>query len=727
VRFRLKHLSTTFLRYSAVALAGLVGSSCLKAEGILLSKSASAGGAITHAAALASDGTLYFGTRNASYGSGANLYSFKGASLASIANAQDDADGTPSIAADGTIYFGSWDGTLRAVKSDGSARWTYHVGAIVTSTPAIAADGTVYFGAADNRLHALTSAGVQTWSFAAGDWIESSPALCTDGTIVFGSWDGYVYALTTAGTQAWRYNASAPVVSSPAIGSTGNIYFATRDGRLVGLQSNGSKLYEISTGSSIESSPVIAPGAVYITTVGGEIIATGNGAITWRTSIGSAIYSSPTLRQDGSLLVSSGSQVVCVSSTGSILWRTTLDAVAEGSPTIDATGKIYVGGMDGCVYTISGSSILGTSVWPEFHRDAHRTGLAAAPVSSTGLGFEPDHNAVPVNTINSSSTSSNTSSVTPTPTPTPIPTSHPTPTPTPLPIPSPTPSSDPTTPTQSTAGASSGGRIMNLSARAYVGTGDSVAIAGFITSGSENKTLLVRGLGPTLGTLGVNAVLAKPQLQLYSGSTQLQRFAAWTNDSTLSSVSAQVGALAFAANSQDAAGVLQVAPGGYSVVTSGIGTTTGIVLLEVFDADSNPTPSSKLYNISCRAFVGTGEKALIGGVIIGGDGPVTLLVRVIGPTLTRYGVQGALANPIAQIHQTVNGADQVIATNDNWNDSSNANEIRSSSSAANIPALPEGSLDSAFLITLNPGGYTVTTSGADGGTGVALIELFRVD
>ena len=93
MRFRLKHLSTTFLRYSALALAGLVGSSCLKAEGTLLSKSASAGGAITHAAALASDDTLYFGTRNASYGSGANLYSFKGASLASIANAQDDADG----------------------------------------------------------------------------------------------------------------------------------------------------------------------------------------------------------------------------------------------------------------------------------------------------------------------------------------------------------------------------------------------------------------------------------------------------------------------------------------------------------------------------------------------------------------------------------------------------------------------------------------------------------
>ena len=121
-------------------------------------------------------------------------------------------------------------------------------------------------------------------------------------------------------------------------------------------------------------------------------------------------------------------------------------------------------------------------------------------------------------------------------------------------------------------------------------------------------------------------------------------------------------------------------------------------------------------NISTRGFVNTGMGQLIGGFIIRG-GPKMVLIRAIGPSLTASGVSPVLADPKLQLfqHQTL------LRENDNWQSASNANEIVATTLPPNDPK------ESAVLIRLEPGDYTTVVTGADGGTGIALVEVFEMD
>ena len=107
---------------------------------------------------------------------------------------------------------------------------------------------------------------------------------------------------------------------------------------------------------------------------------------------------------------------------------------------------------------------------------------------------------------------------------------------------------------------------------------------------------------------------------------------------------------------------------------------------------------------------------MIGGFIIQGDSPKTVLIRAGGPSLAAYGVPGVLANPMLELHRSSDGA--IIASNDNWGDAANAAAIQATGLA------PVSPLESAILITLPPGAYTAIVTGANGGTGVGIIEVF---
>ncbi len=132
-----------------------------------------------------------------------------------------------------------------------------------------------------------------------------------------------------------------------------------------------------------------------------------------------------------------------------------------------------------------------------------------------------------------------------------------------------------------------GARLVNVSARMNVSLGEGVLIAGFVISGNAPKTLLIRGVGPTLTSLGVNGVLVNPQIALYSGSTQIAANDDWgTGSSTpaqIVAVSAQVGAFALPLGSKDAALLVTLQPGIYTVHVTGVGNTTGVALVEVYD------------------------------------------------------------------------------------------------------------------------------------------------
>lgn len=128
-------------------------------------------------------------------------------------------------------------------------------------------------------------------------------------------------------------------------------------------------------------------------------------------------------------------------------------------------------------------------------------------------------------------------------------------------------------------------RLTNVSARTRVGTGDDILIAGFSISGSSNRTVLIRAVGPTLATAPFNVpgALANPKLELYSGSNKILENDDWGGTAVLNTAFASVAAFALPANSRDAALLVTLAPGSYTAQISGVGGGTGVALVEVYE------------------------------------------------------------------------------------------------------------------------------------------------
>jgi PKD repeat protein len=268
--------------------------------------------------------------------------------------------------------------------------------------------------------------------------------------------------------------------------------------------------------------------------------------------------------------------------------------------------------------------------------------------------------------------------------------------------------------------------IVNFSARAMSGPGSDTLIVGFVVSG-DGKNLLVRGIGPGLAAFGISNFLPNPILTLFNidGTVEAtdsgwQVNSAGVNDSALmASTAASVGAFPLLSGNTDSALLVTVDNG---VHTTGLLTTngaSGVGLIEIYDTGGNPYAS--LTNVSARMEVTGGNGILIAGLVIGGNGPKTVLVRGVGPALSQYGVTGALADPVI----TVFSGTTAIASNSSWGaGTSTAAQIASAASAVGAFPLPSGSKDAALLITLNPGAYTVEVTSASSTTGVALIEVY---
>jgi len=292
--------------------------------------------------------------------------------------------------------------------------------------------------------------------------------------------------------------------------------------------------------------------------------------------------------------------------------------------------------------------------------------------------------------------------------------------PTPTPTPTPTPSGG----GGGTGGTSGSVRLINISTRAEVGTGANILIPGFVISGSGTETLLIRADGPSLTQFGVSGVLAQPSLSVYnSASAVLASNTGWgtnTNPTLIASTAASVGAFAFASGSADCALVASLPAGAYTVQVSGVNGTTGVALAEVYEVSASGT---RLANISTRAQVGTGGNILIPGFVISGSGTEQLLVRADGPGLTQFGVGGVLAQTSLSVY---NSSGTVIASNTGWGTSSNPALIASTAASVGAFAFASGSADSAQIVNLPAGAYTIQVSGANSTTGVALAEVYEV-
>ena len=102
----------------------------------------------------------------------------------------------------------------------------------------------------------------------------------------------------------------------------------------------------------------------------------------------------------------------------------------------------------------------------------------------------------------------------------------------------------------------------------------------------------------------------------------------------------------------------------------------------------------------------------------------TVMVRAVGPGLTAVGVNsGFLEDPVLDIFQ----AGVIVYSNDNWGENANAAEIKSVSETIGAFALEDGSKDAVLMLSLAPGVYTARIGGKDGGTGIAIVEVYAVD
>jgi len=235
-----------------------------------------------------------------------------------------------------------------------------------------------------------------------------------------------------------------------------------------------------------------------------------------------------------------------------------------------------------------------------------------------------------------------------------------------------------------------------------------------IATGTENKTVIIRAIGPTLIDFGLPGALQDPTLELYQGNTLLFSNDDWHN----SAQQAQITSSGLAPNKDaEAAIIWTLTPGeNYTAIMRGKNGQTGIGVVEAFDLDR--AAASKLANISTRGFVEVDDNVMIAGLIVtpSNGATVNILVRALGPTLGDFGVPAALANPTLDL---VNSSGTVIRSNDNWKDSQRA-EIEAAGLA------PNHDQESALVEAVAPGAYTAIVRGNGRTTGVALVEVYNI-
>jgi hypothetical protein len=244
-----------------------------------------------------------------------------------------------------------------------------------------------------------------------------------------------------------------------------------------------------------------------------------------------------------------------------------------------------------------------------------------------------------------------------------------------------------------------------------VQTDDNVLIGGLIVTGTNEKKVLIRGIGPSLSQLFPGA-LANPTLELYQGNTLLAR-----NDDWKDSQQAEIEATTMPPHHElESAIVYALSPGAYTAVMRGKDRGIGIGVVEAYDLDQ--AANSMLANISTRGFVDSGDNVMIGGMIAGGNGGgnTRVLIRALGPSLATFGIHGTLQDPTLELRDANGG---LLRANDNWQ-ADQQGEIETTM----IP--PPNAAESAIVATLMPGNYTAIVRGQSGTTGVALVEVYNI-
>ena len=258
-------------------------------------------------------------------------------------------------------------------------------------------------------------------------------------------------------------------------------------------------------------------------------------------------------------------------------------------------------------------------------------------------------------------------------------------------------------------------QALNISTRMSVQTGNNVLIAGFIVTGVDQKTIAVRGIGPSLAQF-FSGTLTDPTLELHTGNVTLATNDNWQDDSAQAT---QLSNKGLALSDPKESGIVATLPAqaSYTAILAGKNNETGIGLVELYDLDQ--AANSQLANISTRGFVQTGNNVMIGGFILGGNaGNTRVAVRGIGPSLAQFGLNPVLADPTLELHD---GNGTTLVADDNWqDDSAQATQLSANGLALSDPK------EAGIFASLPPGQFTAILAGKNGGIGIGLVEIYNV-
>src|SRR5262245_48174125 len=275
----------------------------------------------------------------------------------------------------------------------------------------------------------------------------------------------------------------------------------------------------------------------------------------------------------------------------------------------------------------------------------------------------------------------------------------------------------------------------NISTRAFVQTGDNVVIGGFIVEGAQPnfeqaqlKRVIIRAIGPELTQYGIPNGLANPTLELYDGAGAL--IASNNNWATTiiggiitASQVHEIQASGYAPSDPFESAIIADLPeGSYTAIVRGVNDMTGVALVEAYDL--SPETSLVLGDISTRGYVQTGDNVMIGGFTIPGTRPKGIILRAIGPELSKDGIPNTLADPTLELYDST-GA--LIASNDNWQHTAIGGIIPTDQvrDILNSGLAPGDRNESAINATLPPGNYTAIVRGVNDTTGIALLAGHR--
>ena len=677
-------------------------------------------------------------------------------------------------------------GTLAQLAyADGEYRWNWVMDnssnhAVVNSSPAVDADGTIYVGVGFEtqnpygQVVALvpTPDGKVTSKWAnptpLPEFVDSSPLLMATGRLYVGCWDGKLYAIdkTTGHIVGTPYDANpktgggfAAILGTPAASRDGQtIYTTVYDfdataapvaGELVALTADLQFRWSVKTGP-IESSPVVADdGTIYFGSTDGIVHAVSpDGTPKWTRPLSGSIYGSVAIGGDGTIyLGSTGEFDALHPNDGTVKWSAPL--ATPGSAVVGADGTVYVANLsDFDLYALDWRN--GAVKW---HHPAPPPGTSAsaAVVRADNVIICPAGDGVlraydSSGTLQWSTARTIQGSINSCPVISPYDHSI---------IVGATDGSlwafngneygiskyaswpmfqhDPAHSGQGSEVAV-GGRLVNLATRGLAGPNTNL-ITGFVVEGQGSKVVLVRGVGPTLQSFGVQGAMDDPAITVHANN--YPAFTPYSNDdwgtdnpSELIAAANQVGAFPLVSGSKDAAVLARLDPAlrDYSATVDSHG-SSGVALAELYDMERDNVGVT-LKNLSSRGFVGTGENVLTPSLVVSG-GKIRVLVRAVGPGLTGFGVTGVLQRPTISVYRLVDHTSQFVAANTGWTSDGWKGDLAVAAQVAGAFALDPNSTDSAMILALSSPSdstqaYTFQISGVGGTTGEVLVEVYAL-